>query len=98
MAAHFERNVLTPARRAQLDVAVFGHSWNPEVGPLLDTLFRVDASRHEPPLSREVLRAHCGRFRHANSSRFGRAHQIDCERVRSQLLGIQRALHIFIRQ
>ena len=91
-AAQLELHVLAPAAQSGLAVRIVGHSWNPEIGHVLDALFSPRHSRHEPPLSRAALRADCGRFRFTNTSQRGTAHQQDCERTRSQLLGLHRAL------
>ena len=43
----WERIVLAN-RRAGLDVEIYLHSWNPEIGQLLDDLYQPKRSRHEP--------------------------------------------------
>ena len=94
-AAHFAQHVVAPALKAGLEIVAYGHSWNPEIATVLDGLYSARSrSRHEAPLAREYLRETCGRFKHTNSSRYGRNDQLDCERTRSQVLGLQRALRL----
>ena len=94
-AAHFAQHVVAPALKAGLEIVAHGHSWNPEIASVLDSLYDARSrTRHDPPLSRESLRETCGRFKHTNSSRYGRNDQLDCERTRSQVLGLQRALRL----
>ena len=94
-AAHFQQHVVAPALKAGLEIVAYGHSWNPEIASVLDALYSARSrSRHEAPLTRESLREQCGRFKHTNSSRYGRNDQLDCERTRSQVLGLQRALRL----
>ena len=78
-AASVERLVVSP-NRGQYAVDVLGHSWSPEVGPLLDALFSPAASTHEQPV---------------RPTRCPNASSWDprlCHRTRSHMLGIQRAL------
>ena len=94
--AAFVRHVLRPAEQSGTAVDVFGHSWSPEVEELLTLLWRPLALSVEAPLSTEVLTAACGRFQTSKSDCAGcssrRIHRIDCERTRSQFLGMRRAL------
>ena len=39
--------IVVANRRAGLEIDVFLHSWNPEIGPLLDELYQPKRSRHE---------------------------------------------------
>ena len=48
-AASIHKHVLSPARAAGVAVAVFIHSWNPELAGVLDALYAPAASLHEPP-------------------------------------------------
>ena len=80
----FSRHVLQPAQQAFARVDVFGHSWTPSVGALLDALYQPRASRHEEPPESAALRSSCGSSWHK--------HPLDCERTRSQLLGMRRAI------
>ena len=40
--------IVVANRRAGLQLDVYIHSWNPEIGPLLDRLYRPNRSRHDP--------------------------------------------------
>ena len=80
--ASLVRHIVQPnTYRFQVDVV--GHSWSPEVGGLLDALFRplLASSRHEPPPAIQG-------FRCANPS----LDLMLCHRTWCQLLGVQRAL------
>ena len=44
------RNVVDFGRREGTPIDVFIHSWNPELGELLDELYQPQTSRHEPVL------------------------------------------------
>lgn len=49
-ASSFQERVIDANRRAGRQVSVYLHSWNPEVGKLLDGLYLPRASLHEPPI------------------------------------------------
>ena len=40
--------IVVANRRAGFQLDVYMHSWNPEIGPLLDRLYQPKRSRHEP--------------------------------------------------
>ncbi len=46
----FDRHVLQPNRAAGARCRVVIHSWSPEVGDVLDSLYQPAASEHAPPL------------------------------------------------
>lgn len=52
MLAHqtIQRHILQANRQDGLDVDVFLHSWNPQVGHILDDLYQPNASLHQEPL------------------------------------------------
>ena len=47
--------IVVANRRAGLQLDVYIHSWNPEIGPLLDWLYQPKRSRHDP-MRRELYK------------------------------------------
>lgn len=86
----FRQHVLEPARHMGIDV--FGHSWSVEAGLLLRTIFRPTLLQLEPPLS--VVSEACKRIVSSGnwSRKWVKGTEKDCERVRSQFVGLRRAL------
>ena len=42
------KRIIEPNRRAGIKLDIYIHSWNPELGPLLDELYQPTRSKHEP--------------------------------------------------
>ena len=81
-AASLQRHVIAPNQH-RFEIDVIGHSWSPEVGRTLDSLFATKRAVHERG-------APIGGFRCPNASF---AHNY-CHRTVSHLLGITRAMRL----
>ena len=79
-ATALERHFIAP-NRAHAEMDVFGHSWSPEIGETLDTLFSPRRSSHEHGLPLAGFRCPHPSF----SLNY-------CHRTVSHLLGISRAM------
>lgn len=105
--AAFVQHVIEPSRHEGLDMHIFAHSWNPELGDALDALYQTRLSLHELEAV-ERNRRLCGtvdsRLRwHPTVKGFrgffmdGGWAQDSCERTASHLLGIARAVNLMRR-
>ena len=85
-ASALQQHIVLPSRRrgGGLRAEVVGHSWNPEIGALLDGLFSPVRSAHEPVLTPHMLLEHCPATLGLDAR--------ECMRTYSQLLGVRRAL------
>ena len=97
---------LVEANRDEYSIDVFGHSWSPEVGTVLDALFRPKESKHERETmaqNRELCASLLIKLRQftvahgmtpmMNFAAVGRGAN-SCERTVSHLLGMQRAIRL----
>ena len=82
-AASLERHFVAPNRRLNVETEVFGHSWSPEIGAALDTLFAPRRSLHERGVQLNRFQCPLKGFAHAY-----------CHRTVSHLLGITRAMRL----
>ena len=80
-ATSLERHVIAPNRARFRAIDVVGHSWSPEIGATLDTLFGLRRSHHQPGILRSAFRCPNATFAPGY-----------CYRTASHVLGIARAM------